>query len=72
VVVEGVAERVTAQATLVELAARWKSELDWDYGVGDGVFINSAGSDAFVFGVAPVKVLSFGKSPFSQTRYRWS
>jgi hypothetical protein len=72
VVVEGVAERVTAQATLVELAARWKSKLDWDYGVGDGVFINSAGSDAFVFGVAPVKVLSFGKSPFSQTRYRWS
>jgi len=71
VVVEGVAERVTEREKLVELAELWKSKLDWDYGIGDGVFLNSAGSDAFVFGVAPAKVLSFGKSPYSQTRYRF-
>jgi general stress protein 26 len=72
VVVEGVAERVTSQDTLGELAALWKSKLDWDFGVGDGVFLNGDGSPGFVFGVSPVKVLSFGKGPYSQTRYRFS
>jgi X-X-X-Leu-X-X-Gly heptad repeat protein len=72
VITEGAAALVTTKDTLVELAALWKSKLDWDFEVRDGGFKNSAGGDALVYGVAPVKVLSFGKSPYSQTRYRFS
>ena len=72
VIVEGVAERVTDHDKLVELAAVWKSKLDWDYQVGEDSFDDGGGHHGLVFGVAPVKVLSFGKDPYSQTRYRFS
>jgi general stress protein 26 len=72
VVVEGVTERVTEHAKLVRLAALWKSKLDWDFEVGDDAFKDPAGRNGLVYGVAPVKVLSFGKGPYSQTRYRFS
>ncbi|HEV8568143.1 MAG TPA: pyridoxamine 5'-phosphate oxidase family protein [Actinoplanes sp.] len=72
VIVEGVAERVTDRAQLVRLAALWKSKLDWDFQVGDGVFHDGAGRTGLVFGVAPAKVLSFGKDPYTQTRYRFT
>jgi general stress protein 26 len=72
VIVEGVAERVTGRAKLVELAALWKSKLDWDFGVGEDAFKDPGGRNGLVYGVAPVKVLSFGKGPYSQTRYRFS
>jgi general stress protein 26 len=72
VIVEGVAERVTDHDRLVRLAALWKSKLDWDYVVRGDTFEPAPGQVGLVFGVAPVKVLSFGKDPYSQTRYRFS
>ena len=72
VVVEGAAVQVTDEAKLHQLAALWKSKLDWDFGVGDGAFRDADGSRALVFGVTPRKVLAFGKGePYSQTRYHF-
>jgi general stress protein 26 len=72
VVVEGTAARVTGPAELQRLAAVWKSKLDWDFQVTDGGFLDPAGRTGLVFGVKPAKVLAFGKSPYSQTRYRFT
>jgi general stress protein 26 len=72
VVVEGAAVRVTDHALLVTLAAIWKSKLDWDYTVGEDAYDDGVGHIGYVFGVAPVKVLSFHKKPYVQTRYRFS
>lgn len=72
VVVEGDATRVTDQAQLRRLAALWKSKLDWDWEIGDGEFLDRGGRHAPVFGVRPTKVLSFGRGPFTQTRYRFT
>jgi general stress protein 26 len=72
VIAEGVAERVTDHALLVRLAALWKSKLDWDYVIVGDHFEPMPGQVGLVFGVAPAKVLSFGKDPYSQTRYRFS
>ena len=70
VVVEGTAVRVTDDDLLRRLAARWKSELDWDFAVRDGAFHHPDGGSALVFRVTPAKVLAFGKGePYSQTRY---
>jgi general stress protein 26 len=71
VVVEGTAARVTEHAKLVELAALWKSELDWDYEVLEDSFDDGAGHDGLVFRITPVKALSFRKGPYTQTRYRF-
>ena len=72
VVVEGCARRVTDTARLHELAALWKSELDWNFAVADGAFRDGAGRHGLVYAVTPGKVLAFGKGePFSQTRYRF-
>lgn len=73
VVVEGDAVRVTDDGKLRELAAMWKSKLDWPFVVRDGAFHDPDGAaTALVFGVAPTKVLAFGKGdPYSQTRYRF-
>jgi general stress protein 26 len=74
VVVEGTATRVTDTELLGQLAAIWKSKLDWDFDVADGAFRDPDGrATALVFGVTPTKVLSFGKGePYSQTRYRFT
>jgi general stress protein 26 len=72
VVVEGTAVRVTDRERLQRLAALWKSKLDWTFEVGDGEFRDSEGRHGLVFGVRPTKVLSFGKDPYSQTRYRFT
>jgi len=72
VVVEGTAARVTDTAQLQRLAAMWKSKLDWDFEVTGEVFGDADGRQGLVFGVTPVKVLSFGKSPYTQTRYRFT
>jgi hypothetical protein len=62
---------VTDQARLEELAGLWSSKLDWDFTVVDGEFQHADGRHhALVFGVRPAKVLAFGKSPYTQTRYR--
>jgi general stress protein 26 len=71
VVVEGTAVRVTGREQLQRLAELWKSKLDWDFEVGDDAFRDGDGRDGLVFGVVPAKVLSFGKDPYSQTRYRF-
>ena len=72
VVVEGTAERVTDESTLRELAQLWKSKLDWDFTVHGAGFDDGRGGTASVYGVAPTKILAFGKGePFSQTRYRF-
>jgi general stress protein 26 len=70
VVIEGTAARVTDNAQLHRLAALWKSKLDWDFHVTDGGFRDPADRQGLVFGIAPAKVLAFGKGPYTQTRYR--
>jgi general stress protein 26 len=72
VVVEGTAVRVTDSGQLRRLAALWKSRLEWDFQVTDGGFRDPAGRMGLVFGVAPAKVLAFGKNPYTQTRYRFA
>lgn len=71
VVVEGSAARVTGRARLEPLAALWKSKLDWDFDVADDGFRDphNPSGEVLVFSVAPAKVLAFGKSPYSQTRF---
>jgi general stress protein 26 len=70
VVVEGTAQRVTDNATLVRLSRLWKDKLDWVFDVGEGVFLDaSATHPAWVFAIASTKVLAFTKNPYSQTRY---
>jgi general stress protein 26 len=71
VVVEGVAVRVTEQARLRELAALWKSELDWDFEAGEDAFRDPDGRTGLVYRISPDKVLAFGKGPYTQTRYRF-
>jgi general stress protein 26 len=72
VVVEGAAARVPDQARLQRLAALWQSKLDWSFEVAGGAFRDPDGRLGLVFGVTPTKVLSFGKGPYSQTRYRFT
>jgi general stress protein 26 len=74
VVVEGVASRVTEDAQLRRLAAAWAGKWDgrWQFDVGDGGFLHEGGTGAaYVFGVAPRKVLSFAKGTFAATRHRF-
>ena len=68
----GTAARITSPARLQRLAAIWKSKLDWEFQVTDGGFRDTDGRTALVFGVKPAKVLAFDKSPYSQTRYRFT
>ena len=70
--VEGTAAQVTSTRQLERLAAMWKSKLDWDFEVTDGGFRDPAGRLGLVFGVAPAKVLAFGKYPYTQTRFRFA
>jgi general stress protein 26 len=81
VVVEGRAERVTAEGLLTRLRARWEAKLGWCYDVVDGGFREASGPEGtgskgedvvHVFALAPAKVLAFGRGQvFSQTRYRF-
>jgi nitroimidazol reductase NimA-like FMN-containing flavoprotein (pyridoxamine 5'-phosphate oxidase superfamily) len=73
-VVEGEAVRVTDDARLRELAARWEEKYGdfWHFEVRDGHFHHGPGA-ALVFAVAPRTVFGFGKGrPFSQTRWRFA
>lgn len=72
VVVEGTAVRMTDVPRLHELAAIWKSKLDWDYEVTDDGFRDGPSPTVLVFGVTPAKILAFGKAPYTQTRYRFT
>jgi nitroimidazol reductase NimA-like FMN-containing flavoprotein (pyridoxamine 5'-phosphate oxidase superfamily) len=72
VVVEGTAVPVEDETRLKSLAEAWSRKWDgrWSYDVRAGRFHHDAG-EALVFGVTPAKVLTFGKAPFSHTRYRF-
>jgi hypothetical protein len=71
--VEGVAERISDDDRLRELAERWatKYDGDWVFEVRDGAFHHEGGGEALVFAAAPTKVLAFAKGDFAQTRYRF-
>lgn len=74
VVIEGDAEPVTDRATLEVLADAWARKWDgsWRFAVTDNGFQHDGGAGtALVFSVKPTKVLAFGKSPFSHTRFRF-
>jgi general stress protein 26 len=71
VVVEGTTRQVTDTDQLRLLAGLWKSKLDWSFEVGDGVFHDRQGRVGLVYRLEPSKVLSFGKDPYSQTRFRF-
>jgi general stress protein 26 len=74
VMVEGEARRVTDRPTLERLAAAWATRWDgqWRFEAVDGGFAHPdrGVGPVLVFAVKPAKVLAFGKSPFSHTRYR--
>ena len=72
VVIEGTAVRIDDDLRLQVLADLWRSKYsgDWDYEVRNGLFIHGDG-EALVFEVPPLKVLSFAKGRFAQTRYRF-
>jgi hypothetical protein len=72
VVVEGDAERLTGCEKLTPLAdaIRIKYGGEWDFTpAGDG--FGHDGHIAYVFRVAPTKVIAFAKSPHSQTTFRF-
>lgn len=72
IVIEGEAQRVVDETTLVELAALWKSRLDWNFTVRDGMFADG-GHSALVFAVRPQTVYAFNKGePYAQTRWRFA
>ena len=73
VVIEGTAVRIDDDSRLQVLADLWRSKYsgDWDYEVRNGLFIHGDGGEALVFEVPPLKVLSFAKGRFAQTRYRF-
>ena len=74
VVVTGVARRVVGRELLEPLAAAWRHKWDgrWRFPVTDDGFGSRGDGIAQVFAVRPVKVLAFGKNPFSQTCYRFT
>ncbi|MGY1698383.1 pyridoxamine 5'-phosphate oxidase family protein [Geodermatophilus sp. SYSU D00766] len=77
VVVEGTAVRVTDPGALQALAAAWYAKYgeDWHFEVRGEEFVELSDSGgateggAWVYRVAPAKVLLFG-GPHGQTRYR--
>jgi general stress protein 26 len=74
VVVEGKAVQMMDESVLERLAERWATKWDgrWHYDVRDGAFRHGGGSgEVLVFSVKPVKVLSFTKGTFGQTRHRF-
>ena len=72
IVVEGAAVRITDDVRLAALARAWEQKYgaEWHFDVADGAFQHNGG-EAWVFEVAPTTVFGFGKSPYSQTRWRF-
>ena len=73
-VVEGRAERVVEDVRLRELADAYESKYgpDWRFEVDEAAF-HHEGGEAWVFEVAPIKVLGFDRSNGgSQTRWRFT
>ncbi|MEU6642261.1 pyridoxamine 5'-phosphate oxidase family protein [Saccharomonospora sp. NPDC046836] len=72
-VIEGDAMRVRDDATLHRLADAYVAKYgeEWRFTVVDGGFRHDDGGAALVYQVAPVTAFGFGKSPYSQTRWRF-
>jgi general stress protein 26 len=72
-VVEGNARRVTDQPTLERLADAWVKKWDgrWRYRADADGFRHANGEHGpiHVYEVRPVKILAFGKQPFTHTRH---
>jgi general stress protein 26 len=73
VVVEGTAVRETETATLEAVAAAFLAKYgeEWHFGVAGDAFTHGPGR-AHVFRIAPGVAYSFGKSPYTHTRWRFS
>ena len=74
VVVEGVAERVRDAARLEVVAAAYQAKYPdfFRFFVRDGAMhIPESDDEVLVFAVRATKAFGFGKSPFSQTRWRF-
>ncbi len=73
-IVEGEAVRVTDDALLHLLRDLWRTKYDWPFEVRDNAFHQEGVGSAYVYEVAPAKILGFGRQAgfnFSQTRWRF-
>lgn len=70
VVLEGIAVRVLGRDRLSALAAAYRAKYgeDWTFDCDDEVFGPDTNA-AYVFEVAPAKVLAFAKAPHGQTSF---
>jgi PPOX class probable F420-dependent enzyme len=73
VVVEGTAVRVDDDATLHRLADGYRDKYGdaWSFDVADGGFRHGSQQVAHVFRVEASTIFGFGKSPHTQTRWRF-
>ena len=72
IVIEGEAKRVTDDARLQPIADAYEAKYgaEWHFDVAGGAFRGQGETEAWVFELAPTKVLGFGKGEvFSQTRW---
>jgi Pyridoxamine 5'-phosphate oxidase len=72
IVIEGEAKRVSDQVRLQRIADAYEAKYgaQWHFDVEDGAFRGQGETEAWVFELAPTKVLGFGKGEvFSQTRW---
>ena len=72
VVIEGEAKRTTDDGVLQRVAEAYEFKYgpDWHFEVADGAFHGQGETEAWVFELAPAKVLGFRKGEvFSQTRW---
>jgi len=80
VVVEGTAERITDERTLRAVAERFERKYAWRFEVVQDALREAGSPDpaaepsgalSLVFGIAPVKILAFGRGDsFTATRFR--
>jgi nitroimidazol reductase NimA-like FMN-containing flavoprotein (pyridoxamine 5'-phosphate oxidase superfamily) len=72
-VVEGRAVRVADDARLHRLAQAWVDKYgeDWRFGVQEGTFVGRHDNLALVYEITAHTAYGFGKSPYSQTRWRF-
>ncbi|RFS83393.1 pyridoxamine 5'-phosphate oxidase family protein [Actinomadura spongiicola] len=73
VMVEGKAHRITDRPTLERLATAWATKWDgqWQFQATDTGFSHEASATALVFAVHPTRILTFTKSPYTQTTYNF-
>lgn len=72
-VIEGVARRVTDVLGLRQLATAWEDKYgpEWHFDVAEGGFVQHGNPGVLVYRITPTVAFGFGKSPYSQTRWRF-